>query len=78
LGRYHVLQIFNLSVNLGATVRPWIEHRVISRDTTPARAKPRPSAFLLIPNFTMMAFTSALEPLRLANHITGKRLYDWS
>lgn len=33
--------------------------------------------FLLIPDFSMMAFTSALEPLRIANRLAGKRLYAW-
>ncbi|WP_321501740.1 GlxA family transcriptional regulator [Breoghania sp.] len=33
--------------------------------------------FLLIPNFSMIAFASAIEPLRLANHLSGKPLYDW-
>jgi AraC family transcriptional regulator, glycine betaine-responsive activator len=33
--------------------------------------------FLLIPNFSMMAFTSAIEPLRIANRLSGKKLYHW-
>jgi len=33
--------------------------------------------FLLIPDFSMIAFTSAIEPLRIANRLAGKRLYDW-
>jgi len=33
--------------------------------------------FLLIPEFTLIAFTSALEPLRMANRVAGKRLYEW-
>ena len=33
--------------------------------------------FLLVPEFTLIAFTSALEPLRMANRLTGKRLYEW-
>ncbi|WP_289031938.1 GlxA family transcriptional regulator [uncultured Paraglaciecola sp.] len=34
--------------------------------------------FLLLPNFTMMALTSAIEPLRMANHLSGKKLYTWA
>ncbi len=34
-------------------------------------------AFLLIPQFSMMSFTSSLEPLRLANLISQKPLYHW-
>ena len=33
--------------------------------------------FLLIKDFSMMAFTSAIEPLRLANRVAGKELYQW-
>ncbi len=33
--------------------------------------------FFLTPNFTMMAFTSAIEPLRLANQVTERKLYHW-
>ena len=33
--------------------------------------------FLLVPDFSMIAFTSAIEPLRIANRLSGKRLYDW-
>lgn len=33
--------------------------------------------FLLLDNFTMLAFSSAVEPMRMANQLTGKELYDW-
>lgn len=33
--------------------------------------------FLLVPDFSMIAFTSAVEPLRLANRHAGRRLYAW-
>ncbi|HXH03125.1 MAG TPA: GlxA family transcriptional regulator [Candidatus Competibacteraceae bacterium] len=35
-------------------------------------------AFLLVPRFSMIAFTSAVEPLRMANQLTGQTLYRWS
>lgn len=38
---------------------------------------PQKIAFLLIPYFSMMAFTSAVEPLRAANRLSGKKLYSW-
>jgi transcriptional regulator GlxA family with amidase domain len=38
---------------------------------------PQQVAFLLVPNFSMIAFTSAVEPLRLANRVSGKELYRW-
>ncbi|MBT6984425.1 MAG: AraC family transcriptional regulator, partial [Rhodospirillaceae bacterium] len=40
--------------------------------------KARQIGFFLVPNFTMIALTAAIEPLRLAHHVTGKRLYDWN
>jgi transcriptional regulator GlxA family with amidase domain len=38
---------------------------------------PQKLAFLLVPSFSMIAFTSAVEPLRLANRASGKDLYSW-
>ena len=35
-------------------------------------------AFLLLPEFTHLAFSCAIEPLRIANHVTGENLYRWS
>lgn len=32
---------------------------------------------MLTEQFSMIAFSAALEPLRLANRATGRRLYDW-
>ncbi|MGF1476042.1 MAG: GlxA family transcriptional regulator [Geminicoccaceae bacterium] len=34
-------------------------------------------AFLLVPNFSMLAFTTALEPLRIANRVSESPLYRW-
>ena len=33
--------------------------------------------FFLVPDFSMISFTSAVEPLRLANRVAGRRLYRW-
>ncbi len=33
--------------------------------------------FLLLPRFALLAFTAAVEPLRVANTLSGRRLYDW-
>ncbi len=38
---------------------------------------PRTFGFLLVPKFAMMAFTAAVEPLRAANLLSGRELYDW-
>ncbi|NIA68388.1 GlxA family transcriptional regulator [Pelagibius litoralis] len=34
-------------------------------------------AFLLLPDFAMLCFSAAIEPLRVANRFAGRRLYDW-
>lgn len=33
--------------------------------------------FLLLPNYSMIAFVSALEPLRMANRLSARTLYEW-
>ncbi len=38
---------------------------------------PQRFAFVLIPNFSMIAFTSAIEPVRIANRLSGRELYGW-
>lgn len=35
-------------------------------------------AFYVTPQLSMMAFTSAIEPLRMANQLAGKALYEWT
>ncbi|GHC27467.1 GlxA family transcriptional regulator [Aidingimonas halophila] len=39
---------------------------------------PEPVGFLLLPRFSMMAFFSAVEPLRIANRVAGRPLFDWT
>lgn len=38
---------------------------------------PRTFGFFLVPGFAMLAFTSAVEPLRAANLLSGRELYRW-
>lgn len=38
---------------------------------------PRDFHFLLLPKLTMLAFSSAVEPLRVANQVTKRMLYRW-
>ena len=33
--------------------------------------------FLMVPKFSLGAFSSAIEPLRLGNYVSGKTLYEW-
>lgn len=34
--------------------------------------------FVLLPSFTLLSFSSAVEVLRMANHLSGKPMYRWS
>ena len=38
---------------------------------------PRTYAFVLVPGFTLLAFSSAVEPLRIANQLSQQPLYRW-
>ena len=39
---------------------------------------PQSFAFVMVPEFTMMPVTAAIEPLRLANRMSEKALYKWT
>lgn len=39
--------------------------------------RPQRYVFVLLDRFTMLSFAAAMEPLRLANRLAGRRLYDW-
>ena len=43
----------------------------------PAASAAANFAFVIIPRFSMMAFASAIEPLRIANRLSGRDLYRW-
>ena len=40
-------------------------------------SKPRRFVFVLLDQFTMLSFASAIECLRIANRTAGRALYDW-
>lgn len=44
---------------------------------TVQKASPRSFVFYIVPDFTMLAFTSAIEALRLANAVLGQEVYSW-
>src|SRR6056297_474641 len=63
-----------------------LKHTMTSRSFVPKGAAsfrvaydrpPRDVYFLLLPKLTLLAFTSALEPLRVANQVAGRELYRW-
>ena len=45
--------------------------------TTQKYTEPEMIGFLMIPHFSMIAFSAAIEPLRLANYLSGQELYRW-
>ena len=52
------------------SAKEWVEDREPAQDG-------RLFAFLLVPKFPMLAFSSAIEPLRIANWLAGRTLYRW-
>jgi transcriptional regulator GlxA family with amidase domain len=42
-----------------------------------ASDKPQKIGFLLIDNFTLISFASAIDPLRMANQLSSQELYQW-
>ncbi|MDI4638856.1 MULTISPECIES: GlxA family transcriptional regulator [Halomonadaceae] len=44
---------------------------------TSSAQSPESIGFLLLPRFAMVAFFSAIEPLRIANRLTGEPLFEW-
>ncbi len=43
----------------------------------PVGVQPLSVTFVLLPKFTMLAFSSAIEPLRMANQLTQQVLFRW-
>ena len=39
---------------------------------------PKRFVFVLMEHFTLLSFSSALDALRIANRMSGKKLYDWT
>jgi len=68
-------------------VQPLQRMRVVIADKRRAQdtARPAPAVvarptrvgFLLIPEFALMSYASAVEPLRAANRLSGRTLYVW-
>src|SRR4051812_25017359 len=40
--------------------------------------RPIKFAFLTLPRYSMIAVINAVEPLRMANLVTGKTVYEWT
>ena len=48
------------------------------RKVVKPETKPRRFVFVLLDNFTLLCFASALESLRIANRMAGRELYSWN
>lgn len=46
-------------------------------DVKEAGKKPKQFVFVLLDNFTMLCFACAIECLRIANRMSGRKLYTW-
>ena len=55
----------------------FVAGRALSDPTAPVGRGPERFAFVLVPNFSMIAFAAALEPLRIANRMANQELYSW-
>jgi len=40
--------------------------------------KPQKVALLLISGFSMVGFSATVEPMHVANRLSGSQVYDWS
>jgi transcriptional regulator GlxA family with amidase domain len=54
-------------------LRPQKHAEVRPRDA----GRPRRFVFLLLDRFTMLSFAGAIEPLRIANRVSGRPIYEW-
>lgn len=54
-----------------------MDARVDTRQRHLDDRRSRSIAFVLVPQFSMIAFSSAVEPLRIANRLRGTDLYRW-
>ncbi|SMY07404.1 GlxA family transcriptional regulator [Flavimaricola marinus] len=54
-----------------------MEQAVKTLALEPIGGKPRRFVFVLLDNFTLLCFASAMESLRIANRMAGAELYKW-
>lgn len=52
--------------------------RAKTRPQMPDQIGPKQYVFILLDQFTMLCFSSAVEALRIANRMSGKQLYTWT
>jgi hypothetical protein len=72
-----------LGASYAVTSKTLITHLKMERDSDnalemiAAASEPLRVGFYLVPDFPMMTFAAALDPLRQANRIAGRVLYKW-
>ena len=58
------------------------QQRYVAKGTAHVKLTAKPEvvdvAFVLLPKFTMLAFSAALEPMRMANQLTQQVLFRWT
>jgi len=52
------------------------QRQVVEIDT--ARGKPRRFVFVLLENFSILSFSSAIDSLRIANRMADRKIYEWT
>ncbi|MFP7570596.1 GlxA family transcriptional regulator [Marivita sp. S2033] len=52
------------------------KRQTVDLDHVPSKA--RKFVFVLLPEFTMLCFSAAVESLRIANRMANRQLYDWT
>ena len=50
---------------------------IVTERSSSATVTTQTLGLVLVPEFSMIAFTSLIEPLRLANRVSHQQLYDW-
>lgn len=49
----------------------------VAHVAVPQVTEPVQMTFVLLPDFSLIAFSSAIEPLRIANQLAGQMLFEW-
>ena len=49
----------------------------VAHVAVPQVAEPLHMTFVLLADFSLIAFSSAIEPLRIANQLAGQMLFEW-
>jgi len=67
--------------NATSRCRNWTSRRPLFHTPaavdTPAVSGKRQYAFLTLPNYSLIALANAIEPLRMANRVAERTLYEW-